>query len=69
MRFIGREEFISGRQISIYPTRVIDQLKKHIEVDMERHSSELAIGYVEAYHKLSTVLKGYPWALNIILIS
>jgi hypothetical protein len=53
---IGREEFASGRQTSIYPTRLFSQLGKHIEVDMERYGGELAVDYMEAYYKVNTPL-------------
>ncbi|KAM3464076.1 hypothetical protein MY5147_009576 [Beauveria neobassiana] len=40
---VGHEEFASGRHVSIYPTRILEQLGKHIEVDMERYGGELAV--------------------------
>ncbi|KAM3500282.1 hypothetical protein MY10362_006537 [Beauveria mimosiformis] len=51
---IGREQFPSGHQTSIYPARVFNQLQKHIEVDMERYGGELAVDYMEAYYKLAS---------------
>ncbi|KAK8147552.1 hypothetical protein G3M48_001451 [Beauveria asiatica] len=51
---IGREQFASGHQTSIYPARVFDQLRQHIEVDMEHYGGELAVDYMEAYYKLAS---------------
>ncbi|KGQ10244.1 Interferon-induced GTP-binding protein Mx [Beauveria bassiana D1-5] len=51
---VGHEEFASGRHVSIYPTRILEQLGKHIEVDMERYGGELAVDYMEAYYKVAS---------------
>ncbi len=54
---IGNDEFASGQKICIYPARVLNQLEQRIEVDMERHGSELAVDYMEAYYKVSIELR------------
>ncbi|KAM3466558.1 hypothetical protein MY5147_009030 [Beauveria neobassiana] len=53
---VGHEEFASGRHVSIYPTRILEQLGKHIEVDMERYGGELAVDYMEAYYKVAKAI-------------
>lgn len=63
-KIIGYEEFASGRQISINPARVFNQLEKHIEVDMERYGGELAVDYMEAYYKVSALLNVFRQAVN-----
>lgn len=59
---IGCEQFASGHQTSIYPARVFNQLQKYIEVDMERYGGELAVDYMEAYYKVSILLRPCLWA-------
>ena len=50
----GTKNFVGGHPISVYPFNILSQLEKHIEVDMERHGSEVAVDYMEAYYQVST---------------
>ncbi|OAA72618.1 GTPase effector domain, GED [Akanthomyces lecanii RCEF 1005] len=63
-KIIWHDEFASGRQISIFPSRVFNQSEKHIEVDMERYGGELAVDYMEAYYKVSALLSVFLQAVN-----
>ncbi|KAJ2979473.1 hypothetical protein NQ176_g3234 [Zarea fungicola] len=51
---IGQDKFGVGHHTTIYPSTVLNQLEKRIEVDMERYGGELAVDYMEAYFKLAS---------------
>lgn len=42
----------SGRPHQTVPSGLLATLERHIETDMERHASDLAVDYMQAYYKV-----------------